>query len=41
MGVYMEPLIDELSVLGRKGMDVSLRYEDKLQNAFLVPALHA
>jgi hypothetical protein len=42
MGMYMEPLIDELVCSWEeKGMDILPSYEEKLQNACLVPVLHA
>ena len=41
MGVYMELLIDELVRAWEEGYGRMTSYEDKLQNACLVPVLHA
>jgi hypothetical protein len=42
IGVYMEPVIDELVYAWEEGgMDIRPSYEDKHQNACLVPVLHA
>jgi hypothetical protein len=41
MGVFMEPMFDELVRAWGRGMDIQLSYKDKLQNACLIPLLPA